>query len=53
MCVPQQPYITGTQDVAAQDTSPKPVLPKIGTPVPDAVALAESPMLPRIGKAKK
>lgn len=52
MCVPQ-PYITGSQEVAAQDTSPKPVLPKIGTPAPDAVALAQSPTLPRIGKAKK
>jgi hypothetical protein len=51
MCV-AQPYITGgTVEVEATNTSPVPVLPKIGTPL-KPVTESSSP-LPKIGKGKK
>lgn len=50
MCVPQ-PYITGgdsTVEVEATNTSPVPVLPKIGPTVP----VSKQPVLPKIGAVK-
>lgn len=49
MCV-GLPSIGGVPEVTeAANTSPKPVLPKIGTPAPDATAV----VLPRIGSKKQ
>lgn len=48
MCVPQ-PYITGeTDEVEAKNTSPVPVLPKIGSK-----PLLPSSPLPKIGGTKQ
>lgn len=49
MCVGQLPVGIGgaPEKVEATNTSPKPVLPKIGSPAPDA-----STMLPKIGGKK-
>jgi hypothetical protein len=46
MCV-ALPAIGGQPKVEATNTSPKPVLPKIGSPAPDATAI-----LPKIGAKK-
>lgn len=46
MCVGLPLGIGTPQEVEATNTSPKPVLPKIGTPAPDATTL------PKIGVKK-